>query len=105
MNEIREEFEGDRFLEEILKILASNLGGKQCEVYLFGSRAEGQARQGSDYDIAVSSPDEIGRELSLAKEAQELSNVPCTVDLVDLRMTSKKLAHHIRTAGVLLWNS
>ncbi|MBI4468368.1 MAG: nucleotidyltransferase domain-containing protein [Acidobacteria bacterium] len=95
----------DRYLREILSILTRHLREKRCQVYWFGSRAAGSAREGSDYDIAVASGEEIERELSLAREALELSNIPYTVDLVDLRMTSEKLAQHILTEGVLLWSN
>lgn len=72
-------------LPRIVSILVRTLGQRRCEVYLFGSRASGEASTASDFDIGVSADEEIGRELSIAREMFESSNIPYMIDLVGLR--------------------
>jgi predicted nucleotidyltransferase len=76
-----------------------------CKVYLFGSRATGQYHDVSDFDIGVFASKDISRELSIAREILEDSNIPLTVDLVDLSATSEKFARQVQQEGILLWES
>ena len=92
-------------VSEIVSILRRAVGQKRCRVYLFGSRATGHASAGSDFDIAISSEEEIDTELSIARELLESSNIPYKVDLINLRMAPERLVESIRTEGVLLWTN
>jgi predicted nucleotidyltransferase len=94
-----------RYLAQIRAILADALNGKSCSVYLFGSRATGVHTQISDFDIAVEAAEDVSRELSVAREKLELSNIPFKVDLVDLRDTSKAFARLVHAEGILLWRN
>ena len=99
------------YLSQIKAILSRALGDllagtdSAYEVYLFGSRAMGQFNDVSDFDIAVLASRDIGRELSIARELLEASNIPSTVDLVDLSATSAEFSHQVRQEGILLWES
>ncbi len=76
-----------------------------CQVYLFGSRATGSYKAASDFDIGVLAVRNISRELSLARERLEDSNIPFTVDLVDLSAASKEFARRVQEEGILLWKN
>ena len=93
------------YLTEITRILRQALQGMRCRVYLFGSRATGRHRVASDFDIAVESSDEVSRLLGIAREMLEGSNIPFTVDLVDLKATSEVLRRRVLEQGILLWSN
>jgi predicted nucleotidyltransferase len=96
------------YLSQIKAILERVFGpraGSNYEVYLFGSRATGRYEEVSDFDIGVLASDDISRQLSIARELLEVSNIPFTVDLVDLSVTSKEFANQVRREGILLWKS
>jgi hypothetical protein len=59
----------------------------------------------SDFDIAVLAEEDISRELSLAREMLEQSNIPLTIDLVDLSTTSAAFRQSVQNEGVLLWTN
>ena len=90
-------------LSQIKAILGPLFG--DCQVYLFGSRATGSYKDASDFDIGVLAARDISRELSLARERLEDSNIPFTVDLVDLSATSEEFARRVREEGILLWKN
>jgi len=73
-----------------------------CERYLFGSRATNRYRDVSDFDIGVLASKNIDRELSIARELLEASNIPLTVDLVDLSATSEEFARQVQEEGIPL---
>lgn len=95
----------DRLLDQITAILAEVFRDKPCVVYLFGSRATGTHSPVSDFDIAVLGPEDIGRELSLARERLEESNIPYIIDLVDLRTASPMFARKVEQEGIVLWKN
>ena len=94
-----------RYLSQIKAILTSVLKDKECAMYLFGSRAAGTHAAVSDFDIAVLAAEDISRELSQAREMLELSNIPFSVDLVDLRDASAAFGRQVQTKGILLWTN
>lgn len=93
------------YLPKITAILRQVLGNTPCQVYLFGSRAGGQATPVSDFDVAVWSESDLGWILSLARERLAESNIPLKIDLVDLRATSPEFAEKVRLKGLLLWQN
>lgn len=72
-------------------------------VYVFGSRAEGSTRRGSDCDVAVLLPHETARRagaLALSELHQELERrLRLEVDLVNLRLASTVFANEIVATG------
>ncbi len=73
-------------LEVVRRIVLSGLRGHPARVFLFGSRARGDARRTSDIDVAILPegpiPDGL---LARIRDELEESLVPFAVDLVDLR--------------------
>jgi predicted nucleotidyltransferase len=71
-------------LAEARTILATYLP-HNAQVWAFGSRASGRAHRGSDLDLAVDAARKLSRdEISALNAAFEDSNLPYTVDVVDL---------------------
>jgi predicted nucleotidyltransferase len=61
-----------------------------AQVFVFGSRATGRARRGSDLDLAIDAgrPLTRGETLALA-EGFDASDLPWRVDVVDLQAASE----------------
>jgi len=74
-------------------------------LYLFGSRATDAYHETSDFDIGVLAEEDVRRELSLAREILEQSNIPLSVDLVDLGTAPKAFKQTVLTKGILLWTN
>ncbi|WP_397402952.1 nucleotidyltransferase family protein [Phenylobacterium sp.] len=76
---------------------------KDAQVFVFGSRAKGNAKRASDLDLAV----DLGRALSRAErillaEGFEASDLPYRVDVVDLWDVSESFAAIIEGDKVAL---
>jgi uncharacterized protein len=71
------------------------------EVHIFGSRAKGEHRQGSDVNLAImNSGTPVGR-LSKMRGDFEESSLPYTIDIVDFtRLDNPEFIDHIRRAGL-----
>jgi predicted nucleotidyltransferase len=95
----------DPYLAQITSILRRALRGAKCRVYLFGSRAAGRHSDRSDFDVAVLASADVSRELGIAREMLEASNIPFTVDVVDLQAASGTLARRVGEEGILLWSN
>lgn len=81
----------------MLKVLFSD-----AKIYLFGSRATGQAQDQSDIDIAI----DTGKQLSFSKigEANDVLaalNIPYKVDVVDFNGVSQDMKDSISRTGIL----
>lgn len=73
------------------------------KLILFGSRAKGIERQGSDIDIAVVSPDmTFGEFLRLLSKVDDL-DVPVMVDLVKFETVNDKLKEEILKHGIVIY--
>ncbi len=94
-----------RYLPRITEILRRVFAGLRCSVWLFGSRATGRAGAASDFDLAVSSTEDIFPLLVRARDELEESTIPFRVDLVDLREASREVAEEVRLKGILVWTS
>jgi len=92
----------ERFLKELRRMVLSLLEGKNCKVFLFGSRARGDYCRSSDADIAVEglSEEEFRKFKRLLNEQVEESFIPFTVDVVDLNKVPDSLRKTIMREGV-----
>lgn len=92
------------YLQELQKILLKYIAKRKVKVYLFGSRAKNTARATSDVDIALlpmeSLPDNFFADL---RELLEESNLPYTVDIIDLSQIDEAFKQKILQEGIL-WN-
>lgn len=100
------ETEQERFLrykKQIIKIIRSIL--PDCKIYLFGSRARQEHDVGSDIDIALDANKPIEqKKLYLIEEKIEETNIPQTVDVVDLYSASELLKKEVANEGILWEN-
>jgi predicted nucleotidyltransferase len=90
------------FLRELRRLALSLLEGRECTLYLFGSRARGDFFRSSDADLAVEglSEEEFYRFKWELEEALEESSVPFPVDLIRLEEATEKLREVILREGV-----
>lgn len=72
-------------------------------VYLFGSRARGDQREGSDADLAVLSKSKLTPEMQFELRAKLETVLHAPVDLIDLRAASTVFRVEILRAAVLLF--
>jgi type I restriction enzyme, S subunit len=88
-------------LETVRAILRRHLPGR--EVWVFGSRATGTAKEYSDLDLAVigDTPLDLGR-LALLEHDLEESELPFKVDVVDWASASESFRQIIRKTAVPL---
>jgi len=87
-------------LETVRRIVTAGLRGLGTRVFLFGSRARGDHRRASDFDVAVLAARPLPRAL-LARIREELeeSGVPVFVDLVDLAEAPAALREEVLREG------
>jgi uncharacterized protein len=95
----------ERYVELLRNALAQSLQGRECVVYLFGSRATGSAAEGSDVDLAVECAAPVDTELSLLRQRLEESVLPYLVDVVDLRATEDSFRRRVLSEGIVLWKN
>lgn len=88
-----------------MQIASRELGAQRARLYLFGSRARGDAARASDIDIAIlpDAPLEPGT-LARIRDALEESTIPYEVEVIDLSSVDepfrrKMLAEAIAWSG------
>jgi len=86
------------------KIILDHLKDYPVQLYLFGSRARGDARPTSDIDVGIlpKAPLPTGL-LAELREALFESLIPVTVDLVDLSQTDEDFKQQI-LQDAIIWN-
>ncbi|AWK85148.1 nucleotidyltransferase family protein [Azospirillum thermophilum] len=96
MNEVRL-----RALDTVKRTVFDRLAGHPARVYLFGSRARGDAGQRSGIDVAIEPPEPRQPGLiALIDEDLEESTVPYFVDVVDLSTAGSKLRDAVKRESV-----
>ena len=93
----------ERYKEILITIIEQHL--PTCRIYLFGSRAIGTKREGSDADVAVDCGAKIDRDivLKISSDIDE-SDLPIFVDLVDLHNVSPEMRQQILKEGIIWKN-
>lgn len=98
MNNVEESYK-----KKLLEIIAEYLPG--CHIYLFGSRARGTNKQGSDIDLALDAGKLIDLKImGLIRATIEDSNIPFFVDVVDMHSVSTEMLEEITREGIL-WST
>ena len=92
---------GNIYLSRLQRLVLSLMREEPADIYLFGSWARGEQRQGSDVDLAVAyrGPSNALK-LAELREALEESTIPYNVDVVDMQQTSDALRAQIRKDGI-----
>ena len=94
--------------KEIKKVFGE--GKKNVQVFVFGSRVRSEQRRKilderkvlrSDLDLAFLSDEDISFELSVLRESFEESNLPFSVDVVDLSKSGEDLKKEVLREGKL----
>ena len=93
----------NRYKKILLDIINKKI--PNCKVYLFGSRARGDHKSGSDFDIAIDAEKEISLFdiLAIQNEIEE-TNIPVFVDIVDMQTVSDQLKEEVKNEGILWQN-
>ncbi len=91
------------YKSELISIIEKHL--HKCKIYLFGSRADGTNRLGSDIDLAIDCDEKIDN-FSLIKIRNDIedSTIPFLVDVLDIHGISIELKNKILRDGIL-WKS
>lgn len=91
-------------MEQVKSIVLRHLAGYHAAVWLFGSRARGDAGPASDLDVAVSAAEPLpAGVLAHLREALDESRVPFRVDVVDLAEASPEYRGVVEREGIR-WN-
>jgi predicted nucleotidyltransferase len=94
----------DGDVEAAMRIASRELGAQRARLYLFGSRARGDAGRASDIDIAIlaDAPLEPGT-LARIRDALEESTIPYQVEVIDLRSVDERFRRTV-LAEAIAWN-
>lgn len=79
------------------------LSASRCKVHLFGSRAKNAAHAASDIDLAVDSAEHVEKQIARIQTAFEETEMPFTVDIVDLKSASPAVRQAIKETGTTIW--
>ena len=92
-------------LKRVLFQELNKSGFNEYQVFLFGSRARGNATPVSDIDIGIKGANAIPFSvLSELRDAVENLNLPFKVDLVDMHHVSPEFYEHAME-GAIFWKS
>jgi predicted nucleotidyltransferase len=87
---------------EIVRIIRSQISG-DLKVYLFGSRATGNEKTTSDYDICIDSGKRIpGEVMQNIREDLEILPVMQKIDLSDWYTLNSAFQDQIKNNGIIL---
>lgn len=88
-------------IDKIVQTIKKNL--KIQKIILFGSRAKGAYKKGSDIDISIVSEDLSLKELNQLKVMLDDLMLPYKIDLLDYgRISNNDLKEHINRVGKIL---
>ncbi|MEI6287579.1 MAG: nucleotidyltransferase domain-containing protein [Bacillota bacterium] len=87
-------------LGKIRAIIGDCLRETNARVYLFGSWARGEARSGSDVDIAVDIAPDHAAKVGQLRECLEDSNVIYNCDIVNLSDSGSAVRTNVLKEGV-----
>ncbi len=90
--------------EGLRRLVLRAFEGVDADVFLFGSRAKGEAGDASDWDIGYLcvGPPPRGRLLRLEEELEGLP-IPTAVELVDFSEVPEKFRRLVLSRGVRIW--
>ncbi|MEA2081533.1 MAG: nucleotidyltransferase domain-containing protein [Elusimicrobiota bacterium] len=86
------------------EILSSFSKSEVAKIFIFGSRARGDAYPASDIDVGIEFEGGVKdgrRKIALLREKFENSNIPQKVDVVNLNDTSEEFKNEIFKEAIL----
>lgn len=87
------------------QIILRSLARYPVSVYLYGSTATGQRGRASDIDVAVWSPQPLPPDtLATIRQEIEESNIPYTVEVVNLQGADETFRERVLREGIL-WSA
>ena len=90
------------YMNELTTLIHKHLPG--ATIYLFGSRARKDYKEGADIDIAIQASEPISIDIiSQLYNDLEKTTIPVSVDFVDFNRTSPELINRIKKEG-FVWN-
>ena len=92
-----------KYESRMRKIFSLAIPDKSYRISLYGSRARGDDRDGSDVDLAISGESITDGDLSHVRGFCEESTITLNLDLVYLGKIDDKLTSRIKAEGVTLW--
>jgi uncharacterized protein len=99
--------ERERHYELLLRdIVLRSSAELRCEVFLFGSRARGQVRRASDFDIGIAGLSHADFRLLKRRIEEEVEDsiIPHGVDVVDFDQVGEGFRAEARR-GITVWKS
>ena len=92
--------------DQILNIIFNYLYKKSCTVFVFGSYAEGTAKQSSDIDIGIMCDQKLPLDLFLRIKSDINENVETLrdIDLVDINSDLDEKFKEIALKEVIIWH-
>ena len=91
----------DIYLKQIRNLIMNRLKGQKSRLFLFGSQVAGKTGHTADIDGAIVPITAFPHGLSShLREELEESNVPYTVDLVDLSKSNPEFVKSVKKEGV-----
>jgi len=97
----REQSYKERLKKEVLRRTQS----LSCRIFLFGSRASGQFRRSSDFDLGISkiSKEDFFRVKNLLDGIEDELNIPHSVDIINFDSAEDEFVHQVTLQGVEVW--
>jgi predicted nucleotidyltransferase len=92
-----------KYLSMLLQALDAHV--PDAEVWAYGSRVKGQAHDGSDLDLVLRNPVQLGRpqeRLYALRDALEESNLPILVEVLDWARLPEEFRREIRRSHVVV---
>lgn len=90
----------ERYKDELVAIITKYL--PDAKIYLYGSRARGTHRNGSDIDLAVDTGAKVDWKMMMKIEDEiDESTIPLFVDVIDIHDVGKKFLEEIRSEWII----
>lgn len=96
----------DKIKQEIINIISEYINLDNCTIFLFGSYAQGKAKQSSDIDIGIvcTYPLNLDKILKVKAELNEKVNILRDIDLIDFNTDLDPEFKEIALKDIEIWH-